>query len=151
MHIDMYIDMYTDIYGYRNRYIHVQAGRVHSTWTRHVTIWIIRVAYVDESRRTREWLSRIWIRHVSYMNESWHTCESIWQHKSPLPPNPFQWVRHDAFIRVTWFVHMWVMIRLYFVTWLVHAWDMTHSYMRLDSFMCGTWFLRISTMPYLYV
>jgi len=45
-------------------------------------------------------------------------------------------------------IHMWDMTHSYvrhdsFIceTWLIHMWDMTHSYVRHDSFICETWLM----------
>jgi len=46
------------------------------------------------------------------------------------------YVRHDAFICVTWLVHMC---------------DMTHSYVWHDSLICNTWRIHTCDMTYSYV
>jgi len=91
----------------------------------------------------------------------------------------YSYVRHDSCICETRFVYMWDMIIYMFLPapqtlgcscfeskrWgvavlrgqitcemcLVHMWDMTHSYVRHDSFICATRLIQIQNTTYLYV
>jgi len=67
-------------------------------------------------------------------------------------------VRHDAFIRETWLIHMCDMTHSYVwhdsftcATWLIHMCDMAHSCMRHDSFMLVTWLIHICDMTHSYM
>ena len=42
-------------------------------------------------------------------------------------------------------------VRLPHETWLIYVWDMTHSYVRHDSFMCETWLIYMWDMAPSYV
>jgi len=68
------------------------------------------------------------------------------------------YVWHDAFICVTWRIHMCDMTHSYVwqdaficVTWRIHMCDMTHSYVWHDAFICVTWRLHMCDMTHSYV
>ena len=94
--------------------------------------------------------------HVTHMNDS---CTRI-HVRVIMHALPFRLSWHDAFICVTWLIHMCDMTHLFIwhdsflcVTWLIHVWhdtfacatrlicmrDMTHLHMRHDSFAYVTW------------
>jgi len=65
-------------------------------------------------------------------------------------PDSIICVWRDAFICVTWLIHMCDMTHSYVrhdsficVTWLIHMCDMTHSYVWHDSFICATWLIYV--------
>ena len=67
-------------------------------------------------------------------------------------------VRHDAFICVTWLIHMRDMTHSYVwhdaficVTWRIHMCDMTHSYVWHDSFIFVTWLIHMRDMTHSYI
>ena len=59
---------------------------------------------------------------------------------------------NDSFICVTWLIHMCCMIGVSFRALpVIRMWDMTHSYVRHDSFIYGTWLIRMFDMTHSYV
>jgi len=62
-------------------------------------------------------------------------------------------VWHDAFICVTWLVHVYDLTQGSFirVTRLIHTCNMTPSYVWHASFICVTWFIHMYDVTYSYV
>jgi len=55
------------------------------------------------------------------------------------------YVWHDSFICVRWLLHVWH-DSYTCVTWLVHMCEMTYSYVWHDSFTCVTWLIHVFDM-----
>jgi len=141
-----------------NESCHTHAWVMSHIWTGHVT-------HMNESCHTYEWVMwHIWMSDVTHVNELCHTYEWVMSHvpvgrgskrqrvqehtclPRTLVVQHLLCMRHDAFIRVTWVIHMCDMTHLYVwhtqsyirllkmpvaplmgATWRIHACDMTHS------------------------
>jgi len=80
-------------------------------------------------------------------------CLAIAYFKTPPLPRDvtcWRYTWHDAFIRVTWLIHM-QQDSLVCVTWLIYMCGMTHSYVWHDPFICVTWLISQSDMTRWYV
>jgi len=134
-------------------------------------MWMSRVAHIDESRRTYEWvhvahmnescrtykwvMSHIWMSRVAHMDESRRTYEWIVLHI---------WISYVAYINESCYTYEWVDVCRYvtnkFMSRVSHSEcvmshiypnNWTHPYVWHDSFICTTWLIYMYDMPHLYV
>ena len=112
--------------------LHIQMSlmrNIHRWWMSHV--WMSHVTHVSQmewvmSHLTFEW----WMSHVSHMNESRLTYEWVTSHI---------WMSHVTHPSAMYIPGEDDALMSSGETWLIHMWDVTHSYVRRDSFICGTW------------
>ena len=101
----------------------------------------------------------------------WHDSFAEWQESFVCLISLSEYVRHDAFICVTWLISMCDMTHLYVTRevplrqrlhvasrcyscidmTLLHTCNMTHPYVRHASFICATWHIHMCDMTHLYV
>ena len=132
-------------------------------------MWMSHVTYMHEPCHIHSWaMSHTCMSHVTYMHEpchihAWamsHTCMShvIYMHE-PCPTYEWImshiWMSEGTLMNKSWHVHRrWVLdfedrwssqhySRPMYVTWLMYTCDMTDSYVWLDSFIDGTWLIRV--------
>ena len=80
-------------------------------------------------------------------------CLAIAYFKTPPLPRDvtcWRYTWHDAFIRVTWLIHM-QQDSLVCVTWLIYMCGMTHSYVWHDPFICVTRPIHMCDTTHSYV
>jgi len=98
-----------------------------------------KIYTMNESCHAYEWVTShiwmsLWMSHVTHMNASCHACVlhiHVW---------------HDAFICVTWLIHMCDVTHSYVrhdsLIYITHTCDKTHSYEWHDSFIRETWLIH---------
>jgi len=102
-------------------------------------------------------VSGSWRHTFMCMRATWPIC----RHATSLS---FTCVLHDAFMCVTWFIHLCDLTHWYVwhdslivwhdssmcVTWPIDMCDMTHSYMWHDSMICEIWSIDLCDMAHSY-
>jgi len=82
--------------------------------------------------------------HGTLVIESWHTCTGTLLKSTA---KGARW--HSVLVCATWSTLVCACDMIH--TWHIYICDMTHSYVRHDSFICATWLIHMCDMTHSYL